>query len=50
MNSELYGTATGSDYGVIFTMHDMVPRHPVQLYELIWLMVCFYPYGALYEA
>ena len=48
MNSELYGTPTGSDYGVIFTMHDMVPRHPVQLYESVWLMVCFLSFMVLY--
>ncbi|MGB1051026.1 MAG: prolipoprotein diacylglyceryl transferase [Chitinophagales bacterium] len=48
MNSELYGTPTGSDYGVIFTMHDMIPRHPVQLYESVWLMICFLAFMGLY--
>ncbi len=48
MNSELYGTPTGSDYGVIFTMHDMIPRHPVQLYESVWLMMCFLSFMMLY--
>lgn len=48
MNSELYGTPTGSDYGVIFTMHDMIPRHPVQLYESVWLMLCFLAFMGLY--
>ena len=48
MNSELYGTPTGSDYGVIFTMHDTIARHPVQLYESVWLMVCFLFFMALY--
>ena len=48
MNSELYGTPTGSDYGVIFTMHDTIARHPVQLYESVWLMICFLSFMTLY--
>ena len=48
MNSELYGTPTGSDYGVIFTLHDTIARHPVQLYESVWLMACFLSFMALY--
>ena len=48
MNSELYGTPTGSDYGVIFTVHDTIARHPVQLYESVWLMVCFLIFMLLY--
>src|SRR5574344_346909 len=34
-NSEIYGKATNSDYGVIFSRIDLIPRHPVQLYEAI---------------
>lgn len=49
MNSELYGTPTGSDYGVIFTMHDTIARHPVQLYESVWLMSCFLAFMMLYR-
>ena len=48
MNSELFGTPTGSDYGVIFTMHDTIARHPVQLYESVWLMICFLSFMTLY--
>lgn len=42
MNSELYGTATNSDsFGVQFVQVDDVLRHPVQLYEAIWLFCCY---------
>ncbi|WP_109302305.1 prolipoprotein diacylglyceryl transferase [Aquimarina sp. AU474] len=33
MNSEIYGKPTGSDFGVIFMLDDLIPRHPTQLYE-----------------
>jgi phosphatidylglycerol:prolipoprotein diacylglycerol transferase len=33
INLELYGRATGSDYGVIFPNAGNLPRHPSQLYE-----------------
>lgn len=33
-NSEIYGDFTRSNYGVIFSrLNDLLPRHPVQLYE-----------------
>jgi phosphatidylglycerol:prolipoprotein diacylglycerol transferase len=35
INGELYGKKTFSDYGVIFPIIDMEPRHPSQLYEAI---------------
>lgn len=34
LNSEIVGTPTGADYGVIFqALGETFPRHPVQLYE-----------------
>ncbi len=33
VNGELYGRATGSDWGMIFPGSDGLPRHPSQLYE-----------------
>lgn len=34
MNSEIIGTPTGTDYGVVFQrLGETFPRHPVQLYE-----------------
>lgn len=40
-NSELYGKATQSSFGVVFSAIDNLVRHPVQLYESVWLFVCF---------
>jgi prolipoprotein diacylglyceryl transferase len=33
MNSEIIGIPTGGSWGVVFERVDMLPRHPVQLYE-----------------
>jgi phosphatidylglycerol:prolipoprotein diacylglycerol transferase len=33
VNGELYGRATGADWGMIFPGSDGLPRHPSQLYE-----------------
>ncbi|MBE0603553.1 MAG: prolipoprotein diacylglyceryl transferase [Deltaproteobacteria bacterium] len=33
MNSEIVGIPTGGSWGVVFERVDMLPRHPVQLYE-----------------
>lgn len=40
-NSEIIGNPTGSDFGVIFTQFDSVPRHPSQLYEAIAYLIIF---------
>jgi phosphatidylglycerol:prolipoprotein diacylglycerol transferase len=34
-NSEILGNPTNGPFGVIFSRVDMIPRHPVQLYESI---------------
>jgi prolipoprotein diacylglyceryl transferase len=41
MNSEILGKPTGSDWGVIFSRIDQVPRHPAQLYEAISYFLIF---------
>jgi len=33
INSELYGSPTNSDWGIIFPLVDNIPRHPSMLYE-----------------
>ena len=39
-NSEIYGKATNSDYGVIFSrLGDDTPRHPCQIYESISYLI-----------
>ena len=35
INGELFGKPTGGDWGVIFPQHDLLPRHPTQLYEMM---------------
>jgi len=40
-NSEIYGKPTGSDFGVIFTAVDDLPRHPTQIYEAFCYLVIF---------
>lgn len=40
-NSEIYGKPTGSDFGVIFTAVDELPRHPTQLYEAFCYLLIF---------
>ncbi|QHI36317.1 Prolipoprotein diacylglyceryl transferase [Kordia antarctica] len=41
-NSEIVGTYTNSDFGVIFKANgDTLPRHPAQLYEAICYVILF---------
>ncbi|MDT7832054.1 prolipoprotein diacylglyceryl transferase [Flavobacteriaceae bacterium S356] len=49
-NSEIYGKATGSDFGVIFPVSDpeLIPRHPTQLYEAFSYLVLFFILWRLY--
>ena len=35
INSELHGSPTNSNWGVVFPLIDLVPRHPSMLYEAI---------------
>lgn len=49
-NSEIYGKATGSDFGVIFPASDpeLLPRHPTQLYEAFSYLILFFILYRLY--
>lgn len=49
-NSEIYGKATGSDFGVIFAASDkdLLPRHPTQLYEAFSYLILFFILWRLY--
>lgn len=41
-NSEIYGVATKGDWGFIFVQnHEMIPKHPTQLYEAGAYFLCF---------
>lgn len=41
-NSEIYGVATKGDWGFIFVRnHEMIPKHPTQLYEATAYFLCF---------
>ena len=48
INSELYGSPTNSNWGVIFPLIDSVPRHPSMLYEaflegiVLYLLLLFF--------
>ena len=48
INSELYGSPTNSNWGVIFPLVDSVPRHPSMLYEaflegiVLYLILLFF--------
>ena len=48
INSELYGSPTNSNWGVIFPLVDSVPRHPSMLYEaflegiVLYLLLLFF--------
>jgi phosphatidylglycerol:prolipoprotein diacylglycerol transferase len=48
INSELYGSPTNSNWGVIFPLIDSVPRHPSMLYEaflegiVLFLLLLFF--------
>ena len=41
MNSEIIGKPTNADWGVVFAIEDMTPRHPAQLYEAIAYLIIF---------
>lgn len=46
MNSEIYGIQTSLPWGIIFERnHEIVPKHPTQLYEAFCYLLTF---GALY--
>jgi len=49
-NSEIYGKATGSSFGVIFPASDpsLIPRHPTQLYEAFSYLILFFILWRLY--
>lgn len=49
-NSEIYGKATGSSFGVIFKASDpdLLPRHPTQLYEAFSYLILFFVLWRLY--
>lgn len=48
MNSELYGTVTDVPWAIRFLQIDNLLRHPVQLYEAIWLFFCFGLFMTIY--
>ena len=48
-NSEILGTPTELPWGVIFARVDLVPRHPVQLYEAFFYFVAFLFQLSYYE-
>lgn len=48
-NSEIIGRATGSDWGIIFSQVDNIPRHPAQLYEAIAYLLIFIGGYLLYK-
>ncbi|MCY1718797.1 prolipoprotein diacylglyceryl transferase [Prolixibacteraceae bacterium Z1-6] len=41
MNSEIIGSPTNSEYGVVFNRVDLLPRHPAQLYEACSYLLIF---------
>ncbi len=41
MNSEILGVATRGDFGIVFHRVDLLPRHPVQLYEALAYLLIF---------
>ena len=51
INSELYGKASTLPWAVIFPLSDpaAIPRHPVQLYEALWLFACFGLFWYIYR-
>ena len=40
-NSEILGTPTDLPWGIVFARVDLLPRHPVQLYEALAYLVAF---------
>jgi phosphatidylglycerol:prolipoprotein diacylglycerol transferase len=51
INSELYGKASELPWAVVFPLTDAkeIPRHPVQLYEALWLFACFALFWVIYK-
>lgn len=49
MNSEIVGLPTDGSWGVVFEKIDMIPRHPVQLYEAGCYLLTFVLLLALYR-
>ena len=51
INGELYGKASDLPWAVIFPLSDSlaIPRHPVQLYEALWLFLCFGIFWFIYK-
>tara|TARA_B110000459_G_scaffold115069_2_gene127225 strand:- start:23746 stop:24528 length:783 start_codon:yes stop_codon:yes gene_type:complete len=51
INSELYGKVTEVSWAVIFPLSDpaKLPRHPIQLYEALWLFSCSAVFWFLYK-
>ena len=47
-NSELYGKITDVPWAVNFIQIDSYYRHPVQIYEFLWLMTCFIAFFVMY--
>jgi phosphatidylglycerol:prolipoprotein diacylglycerol transferase len=44
-NSEIIGKPTNSDWGIVFSRVDAIPRHPAQLYEAFsYLFIFFFVY------
>lgn len=49
-NSEIIGTQASIPWAVIFVKHDLLPRHPAQLYEsLSYLLIFFYLFRSYYK-
>ncbi|MCB0540982.1 MAG: prolipoprotein diacylglyceryl transferase [Bacteroidetes bacterium] len=51
MNSELYGKPTDLPWAMVFPLKDslLLPRHPVQLYEAFWYLICFLTFWYLFS-
>lgn len=51
INGELYGKASDLPWAVIFPLSDKlaIPRHPVQIYEALWLFLCFGIFWFIYK-
>jgi phosphatidylglycerol---prolipoprotein diacylglyceryl transferase len=47
-NSEIIGKPTDSNWGVVFSKIDLIPRHPTQLYESLAYFLIFIPLLILY--
>ena len=51
INSELYGKVSTVPWAFVFPLSDplTMPRHPVQIYEALWLFACFALFWTLYK-